>query len=137
MKDQIILLGKSEIALIAGNSSRDVVAVNIIDNELNFAVYKNSSAKRVATNRSFAVKNNKPVRMINFDGEIYLRALVDENAFSPICIEENGDALNLIDLLHTGCYGVVDAMKGDIKRVSESFDIAKGDYFLNDNQYTL
>ena len=137
MKDKIILLGKNEIVSIAGNNSRDVVVVNIINDELNFAVYQNSSAQRVATTRSFVTGNNKPLRMVDFDDEIYLRAKSDTEAIAPICIEENGNRLDIIDLLATDCTSTVEDMKGDIKRVAENFDIVTGEYFLKEDSFSL
>ena len=136
-KDKIILVGKNEYVIAKGNNSNGIVGIDIIDDTLTFSVYKTISAKHLAFKKSFSVKNKKRVRVVEFENEIYLRAKRDKEAIAPICIEEDGNTLNVIDLLETDCTSTVEDMQGDIAQVSQNFDIVEGRPFLMEDEFSL
>ena len=136
-KDKIILISNNDFLVIKGENVKDVISAQIYDNDLNFILYENIPAERVAFNKGYSVENTKKIRIVEFEDEIYLRAKRDKDAIAPICIEECGDTLNVIDLLETDCDNIIEDMKGDINQVSQNFDIVEGRPFLMEDEFSL
>ena len=136
-KDKIILISNNDFVVIKGKDVKDVISAQIYDNDLNFILYEDMPAERVAFNKGYSVENTKKIRIVEFEDEIYLRAKRDKDAIAPICIEEDGDTLNVIDLLETDCDNIVEDMKGDINQVAQNFDIIEGRPFLMEDEFSL
>ncbi|MBQ7797613.1 MAG: hypothetical protein IJ371_00635 [Clostridia bacterium] len=136
-KDKIVLVGNNEYVIIKGNNCKSIVGVDIIDDILTFSVYKSISAEHLGFTKAFSVKNKKRVRIVEFEDEIYLRAKHDKESIAPICIEECGDTLNVIDLLDTDCDNIVEDMQGDINQVSQNFEIVEGRPFLMEDEFSV
>ena len=137
-KDKILLIGNSEIVIVSGNNSNDTLLVELLyGNDLNFEIYCDTSAEHLAFKKGFSVKNTKKVRIVEFDDEIYLRAKRDKESIAPICIEECGETLNVIDLLETDCTSTVEDMKGDITQVAQNFEIVEGRPFLMEDKFSI
>ena len=137
-KDKIILISNNDFVVIKGeNVQNEVVAVQIHNNALNFISYEDISAECVALHKGYSVKNTRTIRIVEFEDEIYVRAKSDNEAIAPICIEECGDTLNVIDLLETDCDSIVEDMNGDVNQVSQNFDIVEGRPFLMEDEFSL
>ena len=136
-KDKIIILKNNEVAIIASDNCKDAVVAEIVNNNLNFRLYKNLSGEQLAFKVGFSVKNKKNIQIYEFDTEIYLRAKSDIDANAPICIEEDGDTLRIVNLLETDCTSTVDDMVGDVKDISKNFDIAKSRPFLMEDEFSV
>ena len=136
-KDKIILIGNNDFVVIQSENSKDVISAQIYDNSLNFILYEDMPAERVAFNKGYSVENIKKIRIVEFEDEIYLRAKSDIDAVAPICIEEDGDTLNVVDLLETDCTSIVDDMQGNIKQVSQNFEIVEGRPFLMEDEFSI
>lgn len=136
-KDKIILISKSEYVIAKGNNCNAIVGIDIVDNILTFSVYKTISAERLGLSKSFSVKNKKRVRIVEFEDEIYLRVKSDKEAIAPICIEECGGTLNIVDLRETDCDSIVEDMKGNATQVAQNFDIVEGRPFLMEDEFSV
>lgn len=136
-KDKIIIVSNRETVIVSGNNTNDSLMVEILyGNNLNFEIYCDTSAEQLAFKKGFSVNGNR-VRIVEFEDEIYLRAISDKEAIAPICIEECGDSLNVIDLLETDCTSIVEDMKGSIKDISQNFDIVEGRPFLMEDEFSV
>jgi len=134
-KNKIVLLKRSEIAVLRGNSKEFVVAE--IDNEnLNFSIYKKSSEEAVVYRLAVAI-NNKKLNTYEFEDEIYLRAKSDTEAIAPFCITEYGNTLNLLNLNETDCTSIVDDMMGSEKDIAENFEILEGQPYLIEDEFSV
>lgn len=136
-KDKIILVSNNDFVVIKGENTKDVISAQIYDNSLNFILYEDMPAERVAFNKGYSVENTKKIRIVEFEDEIYLRAKSDIDAIAPICIEEDGDTLNVVDLLETDCTSTIEDMQGDVSQVSQNFDIVEGRPFLMEDEFSL
>lgn len=136
-KDKIIIVSNNDFVVIKGENSKDVISAQIYNDELQFILYEDMPAERVAFNKGYSVENIKKIRIVEFEDEIYLRAKSDKDAIAPICIEECGDTLNVIDLLETDCTSTIEDMKGSIKDISQNFDIVEGRPFLMEDEFSL
>lgn len=136
-KDKIIIISNNDFVILKGENVKDVISVQIYNNALNFILYEDMSAERVAFNKGFSVENTKKIRIVEFEDEIYLRAKSDKEVIAPICIEECGDTLNVIDMLETDCDSLVDDMKGSIKDIEQNFEIVEGRPFLMEDQFSV
>ena len=135
--DKIILVGNNDFVVIKGENCKDVISAQIYDNDLNFILYEDMSAERVAFNKGYSIENTKKIRIVEFAGEIYLRAKRDKKALAPICIEEDGDTLNIVDIYETDCISTIEDMKGNIDEVSENFEIVEGRPFLMEDEFSV
>lgn len=136
-KDKIILVGNNDFVVLQGENVKDVITAQIYNDALNFILYEDMPAERVAFNKGYSVENTKKIRIVEFEDEIYLRAKSDKEAIAPICIEECGDTLNVIDLLDTDCTSTVEDMKGDVAQVAQNFDIVEGRPFLMEDEFSV
>ncbi len=136
-KDKIILVSSNDFVVIKGENVKDVISAQIYNEELQFVLYEDMPAERVAFNKGYSVENTKKIRIVEFEDEIYLRAKRDKEAIAPICIEECGDTLNVIDLLETDCDSIVEDMQGDIKQVAQNFAIVEGRPFLMEDEFSV
>jgi hypothetical protein len=135
--DKIILVSNNDFVVIQSENSKDVISVQIYDNSLNFILYEDMPAERVAFNKGYSVENTKKIRIVEFEDEIYLRAKRDTEAVAPICIEEDGDTLNIVDMYETDCINTIEDMKGNIDEVSENFEIVEGRPFLMEDEFSV
>lgn len=136
-KDKIILVSNNDFVVLQGENVKDVITAQIYNDALYFILYEDMPAERVAFNKGYSVENTKKIRIVEFEDEIYLRAKSDKQAIAPICIEECGDTLNVIDLLETDCTSTVEDMKGDVAQVAQNFDIVEGRPFLMEDEFSL
>ncbi len=136
-KDKIVLISNNDFVVIKGENVKDVVSAQIYNNALNFVLYEDMPAERVAFNKGYSVENNKQICIVEFEDEIYLRAKSDKDANVPICIEECGDTLNVVDLLDTDCDSIVEDMKGDVSKIAQNFDIVEGRPFLMEDEFSV
>lgn len=136
-KDKIILVGNNDFVVLQGENVKDVITAQIYNDALNFILYEDMPAERVAFNKGYSVENTKKIRIVEFEDEIYLRAKSDKQAIAPICIEECGNTLNVIDLLDTDCTSTVEDMKGDVAQVAQNFDIVEGRPFLMEDEFSV
>ena len=136
-KDKIIIVYNHEIVVISGNNCNTALTVEINNNNLDFEIYQNKKAESIAFKKGYSVNRKLNVRIVEFEDEIYLRAKRDNEALAPICIEECGDSLNVIDLLETDCGNIVEDMQGDVCDVAQNFDIVEGRPFLMEDEFSL
>ena len=135
-KDKIILVKNSESVIVSGNNSDDCILVEINGGDLNFKLYCHISAEQLAIKKGFSIKA-KPLRIVEFEDEIYLRAKSDKDALAPTCITEDGDMLNVVNLLETDCTSTIYDMQGDVNQVAQNFDIVEGRPFLMEDEFSL
>lgn len=136
-KDKIILVGSNDFVVIQGENSKDVISAQIYDDALNFILYEDMPAERIAFNKGYSIENIKKIRIVEFEDEIYLRAKSDIEAIAPICIEECGDTLNVIDLLETDCGSIVQDMQGNTSQIAQNFEIIEGRPFLMEDEFSV
>ena len=137
-KDKIVLVSNNDFVVLKGeNVTKEVVAVQIHNKSLNFISYEDISAECIAFHKCYSVKNTRNIRIVEFEDEIYVRAKSDKEAIVPMCIEECGDTLNIVDLLETDCDSTVEDMKGNINQISQNFEIVEGRTFLMEDEFSI
>ena len=136
-KDKIIMISTKDFVVLKGENVKDVVTAQLCNNILNFISYEHESVEEIAFRKGYSVSNNKTIRIVEFEDEIYLRAKSDKEAIAPICIEECDNKLHIVDLRQTDCTSIVEDMQGDISQVSQNFDIVEGRPFLMEDEFSL